>query len=151
MSPTGNESVATSAAPQRIAQLIESDGPGGAESVVLELCAELRRRGREVFPVVFGEGEGWLSGRMQRGGFDVYLPVLRSGLPIDVRLLPLARLHDEHLRRTRWSDHRGTPRDHDARGNVLRHRAKASGGAALDCVTIEGDGRRVSGDMRSHG
>ena len=72
---------------QRVAQLIESDGPGGAESVVLELCSELRRRGREVFPVVFGEGEGWLSGRMKQRGFDVFLPVLRSGIPLDLGFL----------------------------------------------------------------
>lgn len=71
----------------RIGQLIESDGPGGAESVVLELCTELRRLGHAVEPVVFGSGEGWLSGRLRERGFSPFLPSVSRRLPLDVGLV----------------------------------------------------------------
>ena len=71
----------------RVAQLIESDGPGGAESVVFELSMELRDRGHAVYPVIFANGEGWLSGRLGRAGIDVYLPDIHSTLPVDVFVL----------------------------------------------------------------
>ncbi len=56
--------------PLSIAQMIETDGPGGAEVVVIELAEELRRRGHRVVAVGPAEGEGWLSGRFEAAGFE---------------------------------------------------------------------------------
>ncbi|MCO4100703.1 MAG: glycosyltransferase family 4 protein [Gemmatimonas sp.] len=70
-----------------MAQLIESDGPGGAESVVLALADGLRRRGAEVFPVGFSGGEGWLSGRLRLAGHAVFQPKISRTAPIDLTLL----------------------------------------------------------------
>lgn len=71
----------------RIGQLIESDGPGGAESVMLELCSELRQRGHDIHPSVFGGGEGWLSGRLKARGFEPFLPSISGRVPLDLRLI----------------------------------------------------------------
>jgi glycosyltransferase involved in cell wall biosynthesis len=49
----------------RIAMMIESDGPGGAEMMVFRLAEELRRRGHTVIPVGPRNGTGWM-GRMFR-------------------------------------------------------------------------------------
>lgn len=65
---------------ERIALLIESDGPGGAESVVMSLATEYRSAGHHVFPVVHRNGPGWLSGRLISAGFSVYQPALRRPL-----------------------------------------------------------------------
>lgn len=71
---------------ERIALLIESDGPGGAESVVLALAHEYRSAGCEVFPVVHQGGPGWLSGRLRDAQFPVHRPALRRPLdPVAVR------------------------------------------------------------------
>lgn len=56
--------------PLRIAQMIETDGPGGAEVVVIELARELRRRGHTVIAVGPAEGPGWLSGKLAELGFE---------------------------------------------------------------------------------
>jgi glycosyltransferase involved in cell wall biosynthesis len=56
--------------PATIAQLIETDGPGGAEVVVFELSQELRRRGHRVVVVGPEQGEGWLSGKFLAAGFE---------------------------------------------------------------------------------
>ena len=66
--------------PRRIALMIESDGPGGAESVILTLADGLRTAGHQVFPVVLSGGPGWLSGRLQKAGFPLFLPYLRNSL-----------------------------------------------------------------------
>lgn len=70
---------------KKIGLLIESDGPGGAETMLLTLAESLRETGVEVLPVVFANGEGWLTGRLEQQGFDVYKPVIRRA--IDVRLV----------------------------------------------------------------
>lgn len=64
-----------------VALMIESDGPGGAESTVLSLANGLAGRGIEVRTAVFGGGEGWLTERLQAAGHTVFSPVL-SG-PVD--------------------------------------------------------------------
>jgi hypothetical protein len=53
-----------------LAQMLESDGPGGAELVVLRLSIELRRRGHDVVPVGHTNGVGWLGDRFREAGFE---------------------------------------------------------------------------------
>ncbi len=76
-----------SQAPLTVAQIIESDGPGGAETVVLQLSEELRRRGHVVRPIVLEGGEGWLSGRLKACGFEVATMPFNHSLPIDPRFV----------------------------------------------------------------
>lgn len=52
-----------------VALMIESDGPGGAERMLLQLAEELRHRGWEVVPVGPAVGCGWLSEECRRRGF----------------------------------------------------------------------------------
>lgn len=54
----------------RIAMMLGSDGPGGAEMVVLRLSSELRARGHAVVPVLLHGGLGWLGARYRDAGFD---------------------------------------------------------------------------------
>lgn len=54
---------------------------------MLELCSELRGRGHDVHPAVFGGGEGWLSGRLLGRGFHPFLPGISRRLPLDVGLI----------------------------------------------------------------
>ncbi len=65
----------------RIAQLIETDAPRGAEGVVYQLATGLRSRGHIVLPVVLPNGEGWLSGRLRDEGYPVHMP--RLARPVD--------------------------------------------------------------------
>jgi glycosyltransferase involved in cell wall biosynthesis len=53
----------------RIAMMLESDGPGGAEMMVLRLSDELRRRGHFILPVGPAHGVGWLGEQFRRAGF----------------------------------------------------------------------------------
>lgn len=66
---------------RRVALMIETDGPGGAESMLLTLACHLRMRGLEVFPVILADRMGWLSGRLAHLGFEVFQPRLRR--PVD--------------------------------------------------------------------
>jgi glycosyltransferase involved in cell wall biosynthesis len=61
---------ASSATPLRIALMIECDGPGGAELMILELAKELRARGHAVLPVGLSAGTGWLGARFAAAGFE---------------------------------------------------------------------------------
>jgi glycosyltransferase involved in cell wall biosynthesis len=56
--------------PMRIGMMIETDGPGGAEVVFIQLSEELRRRGHTVIAVGPEKGRGWLSGRLAELGFE---------------------------------------------------------------------------------
>lgn len=55
--------------PLRVALMLETDGPGGAEVVVFQLAEELRRRGHEVIAVGPANGFGWLRGKFCAAGF----------------------------------------------------------------------------------
>jgi glycosyltransferase involved in cell wall biosynthesis len=63
-----------------VALMLESDGPGGAERVLMELADELRRRGREVVPVGPSDGCGWLAGEFRSRGYVPEQFHLRSPL-----------------------------------------------------------------------
>ena len=54
-----------------VALMLESDGPGGAEVFLLNTALELRRRGREVVPVLPSDRSGWLAERFREQGFEV--------------------------------------------------------------------------------
>ena len=55
--------------PRNVALLLESDGPGGAERVLLDLAEALRARGHEVCPIGPAAGCGWLAGEFRARGF----------------------------------------------------------------------------------
>jgi glycosyltransferase involved in cell wall biosynthesis len=63
-----------------IALLLESDGPGGAERMLLHLASELRRRGHRVVPVGPARGCGWLAEEFRDRGFEPALFHLRRAL-----------------------------------------------------------------------
>ncbi len=74
-----------------IALLLESDGPGGAEYMLLHLAEELRRRGHDVLPVGPADRSGWLGERLRERGFQPATFRLRG--PLDLRcLIGLVRL-----------------------------------------------------------
>ncbi len=54
----------------KVALAIETDGPGGAESMLLELARELRSTGHDVIAVGPLKGEGWLSSRFAELGIE---------------------------------------------------------------------------------
>jgi glycosyltransferase involved in cell wall biosynthesis len=68
--------------PRTIALMIESDGPGGAETVLLHLAEGLRGRGYSVVPVVpgFSRGKEWLRRQFRDRGFEPELFYLRHAL-----------------------------------------------------------------------
>ena len=55
----------------RLAHLIESDGPGGAERMVASLAAELQAAGAENVVIVPAAGEGWLARELSGTGVRV--------------------------------------------------------------------------------
>jgi glycosyltransferase involved in cell wall biosynthesis len=70
----------TGAAMNRVALMLESDGPGGAETMLLHLAEELRRRGAEVCPVGPHDGCGWLADEFRARGFEPETFTLRRPL-----------------------------------------------------------------------
>lgn len=56
------------ASPMRIAMMLESDGPGGAEMMVFRLSEELRNRGHTIVPVGPMNGIGWLGDLFRGAG-----------------------------------------------------------------------------------
>lgn len=53
-----------------VALMLGSDGPGGAEFMVLHTAEELRRRGHEVCPIGPDDGSGWLAEQFRDAGFE---------------------------------------------------------------------------------
>ena len=58
--------------------MLESDGPGGAEIVLMQLSEELARRGHTVVPVGPENRSGWLAGELRQRGFEPEVFHLRS-------------------------------------------------------------------------
>jgi len=74
--------------PLKIAQMLESGGPGGAETVLLQLSDELHARGHQIVPVRYRDGETWLDGQLRERGWEpVYFPLERALDPKAVRRL----------------------------------------------------------------
>lgn len=71
--------------PLRIALMLESDGPGGTEVLLLQLAEQLRRRGHHVLHVGPDDGQGWLGRRFCDRGFASETFSLRR--PIDKRFV----------------------------------------------------------------
>src|SRR3954470_19989805 len=65
----------------RIAMMLESDEPGGAEMMVFRLSDELRSRGHTIVPVGPEHGVGWLGDVCRGAGFQP--EVFRIHRPID--------------------------------------------------------------------
>ncbi len=65
----------------RIAMMLESDEPGGAEMMVYRLSEELRDRGHEIVPIGPARGVGWLGDLFRQGGFST--EVFHLERPID--------------------------------------------------------------------
>lgn len=71
--------------PLRIALMLESDGPGGAEVMLLRLARELRRRGHHPIHVGPDNGCGWLGERFREIGVERETFSIRR--PLDLRCL----------------------------------------------------------------
>lgn len=56
----------------RIAQIVESDAPGGTERLLIQIALDLRRRGHEVLVIgpLGGPGKGWLGREVRALGFE---------------------------------------------------------------------------------
>ena len=65
----------------RIAMMLESDEPGGAEMMIYQLSNELRSRGHTILPVGPARGVGWLGDLFRKSGF--HTEVFRISRPID--------------------------------------------------------------------
>ena len=65
----------------RIAMMLESDGPGGAEMMVFRLSEELRDRGHMILPVGPANGVGWLGDLFRGAGMSP--EVFRLRRPLD--------------------------------------------------------------------
>jgi glycosyltransferase involved in cell wall biosynthesis len=79
--------------------MLESDGPGGAETMLMQMAEELRRRGHQVLCVGPANGCGWLGEELRRRGFTTDVFTLRS--PIDrsclTGMVEMLRRHDVEI------------------------------------------------------
>ena len=68
-----------------IAQMLECGGPGGAETVLLQLSEELLKRGHRIVPVRGQDGETWLDNQLRDRSLEPqYLPMRRAVDPAAV-------------------------------------------------------------------
>lgn len=68
--------------------MLESGGPGGAETVLLQLSDELIRRGHTVVPIRCVDGESWLDGQLRERGLEpLFIELKRSVDPRAIREL----------------------------------------------------------------
>src|SRR6185295_646134 len=75
----------------RIAQLIESDGPGGAERVVVDLAKGFQAAGNQSVVFLPADGEGWLARQLQGSGVAIeYFHLDRPVSPACARSLAAA-------------------------------------------------------------
>jgi glycosyltransferase involved in cell wall biosynthesis len=67
---------------KKIALMLESDGPGGAEHVLLHLAEGLQARGHTIIPVLRGvsKGKAWLQGQFRQRGIEPELFYIRSAI-----------------------------------------------------------------------
>ena len=73
---------------RRIAQLINTDGPGGAERVVAEVSTALQASGLDTVVFVPKDGEGWLERQLAGSGVTVeYCRIERPLSPTSARTL----------------------------------------------------------------
>jgi len=80
----------------RLAHLIETDGPGGAERMVASLAASLQAMGADNLLIVPANGEGWLAAELRGSG--VRVEPFHLGRPVSPAF---ARWLTETLRRHR--------------------------------------------------
>lgn len=73
---------ANAGGPLKIAMMIECDGPGGAELMMLDLATELRARGHAVLPVNLANGTGWLGARFEAAGFHPATIAIRRAIDL---------------------------------------------------------------------
>lgn len=66
---TRSESSPPDAPPMTVALALESDGPGGAEWMLIHLAVGLRERGLGVVPILPERGVGWLGSELEARGF----------------------------------------------------------------------------------
>jgi glycosyltransferase involved in cell wall biosynthesis len=75
----------------RVAHLIESDGPGGAERVVVELARTLEAAGARNVAFLPADGEGWLARELEGSGVTIeHFPLRRRFTPALARSLAAA-------------------------------------------------------------
>ena len=76
----------------RIAHLIESDGPGGAEHVVVQLATAFQAAGAWNVAFLPANGEGWLARQLEGSGVTIeYLRLERPISPAYARSLEAAK------------------------------------------------------------
>src|SRR5690349_2823071 len=81
----------------RIAQLIETDGPGGAEQMLLTLSQHLREMGHTLVALLPEGRSGWLTRALRRADIEVEHFRLRHALSLSCLRRITAVLRDRHV------------------------------------------------------